>query len=84
MKVAQLQTRKLLNILWASKIFNYLETAQNGNLNIAEITILTGVYRAGFHSPNITDLTVAAVPRHEELPPLAEVGEGGGGLGGGQ
>ena len=45
--------------------------------------ILTGVYRAGFPSPNVTALTVAAVPRHEELPPLAEVGEGGGGLGGG-
>ena len=66
-----------------SELFNYLETAQNGNLNIAEITILTGVYRAGFHSPNVPGLTVAAVPRHEELPPLAEVGEGGGGLGGG-
>ena len=45
--------------------------------------ILTGVYRAGFPSPNVTALTVAAVPRHEELPPLAEVGGGGGGLGGG-
>ena len=45
--------------------------------------ILTGVYRAGFPSPNVPDLTVAAVPRHEELPALAEVGEGGGGLGGG-
>ena len=66
-----------------SELFNYLETAQNGNLNIAEITILTGVYRAGFHSPNVTALTVAAVPRHDELPPPAEVGGGGGGLGGG-
>ena len=45
--------------------------------------ILTGVYRAGFPSPNVTALTVAAVPRHNELPPLAEVGGGGGGLGGG-
>ena len=45
--------------------------------------ILTGVYRAGFPSPNVTALTVAAVPRHKELPPLAEVGGGGGGLGGG-
>ena len=42
------------------------------------------VYRAGFDSPNVPGLTVAAAPRHEELPPPAEVGGGGGGLGGGK